>query len=61
MRDGHIFGTWDIGDITIDQLISQMVGRDMQSAFRRAIISAEKRYCGRFASFQRKSPLVSGR
>ena len=26
MRDGQYIGTWDIGDITIDQLISQMVG-----------------------------------
>jgi len=33
MRDGQYIGTWDIGDITIDQLISQMVGRDMQERF----------------------------
>ncbi len=33
MRDGQYIGTWDIGNITIDQLISQMVGRDMQERF----------------------------
>ena len=33
MRDGQYIGTWEIGDITIDQLISQMVGRDMQERF----------------------------
>ena len=33
MRDGQYIGTWDIGNITIDQLISQMVGRDMEERF----------------------------
>ncbi|MEN6635739.1 MAG: sugar ABC transporter ATP-binding protein [Clostridiaceae bacterium] len=33
MRDGQYIGTWDIGNITIDQLIRQMVGRDMQERF----------------------------
>lgn len=33
MRDGQYIGTWDIGDITIDQLIGQMVGRKMDERF----------------------------
>ena len=33
MRDGQYIGTWDIKDITIDQLIGQMVGRKMDERF----------------------------
>ncbi|MFV0411868.1 MAG: sugar ABC transporter ATP-binding protein [Oscillospiraceae bacterium] len=33
MRDGRYIGTWDIGDITIDGLIYQMVGRSMEKRF----------------------------
>lgn len=33
MRDGQYIGTWDIKDITIDQLIGQMVGRKMNERF----------------------------
>lgn len=33
MRDGCYVGTWPIEDITIDQLICQMVGRNMEERF----------------------------
>lgn len=33
MRDGQYVGKWDIGNITIDELIHQMVGRDMEERF----------------------------
>ena len=33
MRDGQYIGTWDIKDITIDQLIGQMGGRKMNERF----------------------------
>ena len=45
MRDGQYIGTWDIGNITIDQLISQMVGATCRSAFRRVKASEGKRSC----------------
>ena len=33
MRDGQYVGKWDIKDITIDEVIRQMVGRDMEERF----------------------------
>ncbi len=33
MRDGQYVGKWAIGDITIDEVIRQMVGRDMEERF----------------------------
>lgn len=33
MRDGQYVGTWPIQDITIDELIHQMVGRSMEERF----------------------------
>lgn len=33
MRDGQYVGKWPISDITIDELIHQMVGRDMEERF----------------------------
>lgn len=33
MRDGQYVGTWDIKDMTIDGLIQQMVGRNMEERF----------------------------
>ena len=33
MRDGKYIGTWDIGDVTIDELINYMVGRDLKKRF----------------------------
>lgn len=33
MRDGQYVGTWNIKDITIDELIHQMVGRNMEERF----------------------------
>lgn len=33
MRDGQYVGRWDINDITIDELIHQMVGRNMEERF----------------------------
>ncbi len=33
MRDGKYIGNWGIEDITIDELIKQMVGRDMEERF----------------------------
>lgn len=33
MRDGQYVGKWDIKDITIDELIHQMVGRNMEERF----------------------------
>lgn len=33
MRDGKYIGTWDIEDVTIDQLINYMVGRDLKKRF----------------------------
>ncbi|WP_031391679.1 sugar ABC transporter ATP-binding protein [Kineothrix alysoides] len=33
MRDGQYVGRWDIEDITIDELIHQMVGRNMEERF----------------------------
>ena len=33
MRDGQYIGTWPISDITIDELIQQMVGRTMTERF----------------------------
>lgn len=33
MRDGHYVGQWEIKDITIDELIAQMVGRNMEERF----------------------------
>ncbi len=33
MRDGQYVGKWAISDITIDELIHQMVGRDMEERF----------------------------
>lgn len=33
MRDGKYIGTWEINNITIDELICQMVGRNMEERF----------------------------
>lgn len=33
MRDGQYVGKWEIKDITIDEVICQMVGRDMEERF----------------------------
>lgn len=33
MRDGQYIGKWDVNDITIDELIAQMVGRNMEERF----------------------------
>lgn len=33
MRDGQYVGKWEIKDITIDEVIRQMVGRDMEERF----------------------------
>ena len=33
MRDGRYIGTWEIGNVTIDQLINYMVGRDLEKRF----------------------------
>lgn len=33
MRDGQYIGKWDIKDITIDEVIRQMVGRNMEERF----------------------------
>lgn len=33
LRDGQFRGTWSISDITIDEIISQMVGRDIKHRF----------------------------
>lgn len=36
MRDGEYVGKWNISDITIDELIGQMVGRNMEERFPQA-------------------------
>lgn len=33
MRDGKVVGTWDIGELTEDMIISKMVGREMSDRF----------------------------
>lgn len=33
MRDGHFIGQWDVNEINVDELIKQMVGRNMDERF----------------------------
>ncbi len=43
LRNGHLVGTFDIGDITKVELVTQMVGKDMDTIFnlKRAKVSAD--------------------
>jgi len=48
LRDGRHIATWPIGDVTRDQLIEGMVGRQLESEFpRRALTLGPERLCVR--------------